>query len=194
MRRGTRLSLLATAFAMALAFAPERHQALAAVGVADDEVVVTGCVVKGNNGGYALTNVVPGSIDVASRTTATAQPAPSDVAAGASRVVYWLEDFEEQSGDVEDYEGRRVEIRGELEGDVEKGELEIERDGEWVKIKLEKDGDKDIETRMPLALFLAGDSPVGTTGELKEGDNIELNLNVRRLDVKDVKVVTGTCR
>jgi hypothetical protein len=191
MRKGRKLSLLVIAFGMAFSFAPSRHQTLAAIGVDDDEVVVTGCVVKGDNGGYALTNVLPGSIDVASRMTA--QPSPSDVAAaGASRVVYWLEDFEDNVESA-DYAGRRVEVRGELEGDVQKGEMEIERDGEWVKIKLQKDGDEDIETRIPLTVFLAGDAPVGTTGELKDDDDIELSVNVRRMDVKGVKVVTGTC-
>lgn len=198
--RRTKLGLLAVAFAMAFALAPSGDVTLAAIGdsgplaaVEDDEITVTGCVIKGEDGGYVLTNVVPASIDVANRTaTGQSAAAPPTAANGASRVIYWLEDLENDD-DLPDYTGRRLEVRGELEGDVELGKMEIERDGDWVKIKLEKDGDDDIETRLPLAIFLSTDAPVGTSGALEDDEDVELNVNVRRLDVKDARVVTGTC-
>jgi hypothetical protein len=185
---------------MAFALAPSGDVTLAAISdsgplaaVQDDEITVTGCVIKGEDGGYVLTNVVPASIDVANRTATGQSPAaPPTAANGASRVIYWLEDLENDD-DLPDYTGRRVEVRGELEGDVELGKMEIERDGDWVKIKLEKDGDDDIETRLPLAIFLSTDAPVGTSGALEDDEDVELNVNVRRLDVKDARVVTGTC-
>jgi hypothetical protein len=194
--------LLASAFALAFALAPSADKTFAAVDDAaltnvtapDEEVTVTGCVIKGEDEGYVLTNVVPASIDVANRTTDSGQATgtTSATTAGASRVIYWLENLEDDD-DVPDYAGRRVEIRGELEGEVEKGAMEIERDGDWVKIKIEKDGEDDVETRLPLSVFLSADGPIGTSGTLDDDEDVELNVNVRRLDVKDARVVTGTC-
>jgi hypothetical protein len=71
--------------------------------------------------------------------------------------------------------------------------MEIERDGDWVKIKIDKDDADAIETRLPLSIFLTTDSPVGTAGQLDDDEDVQLNINVRELDVKDVKVATGTC-
>jgi hypothetical protein len=204
-RKG-RLGLMAIAFAMAFALAPSNDTTLAAVDAVshpaapvldNEEVTVTGCVIKGDNGGYVLTSVVPASIDVANRTAQSGQPADTAGTSGAapngaSRVIYWLEDFEDHARALP-YTGRRVEIRGQLEGDVEKGGMEVEREGDWVTLTLEKDGEDDVVTRLPATILLSADSPVGTSGELREDDDIELNVNVRQLDVQEVRVVTGTC-
>ncbi len=200
LQRGTKLGLLGIAFTMALVFAPSDSRSLYAdmIGVADEEeITVTGCVVRGNGDGkgFLLTNVLPASIDQHMRAEAQKQGAAGATGSlpGASTVIYWLDDLEDDD-DLPDYAGKRVEVRGEIEGDIERGEMEIEREGDWVEIDIESDG-KKVSTRLPWVSVMPNTTgAVGTSGELKEGKDIELNINVRKIDVKDVRVVAGTCQ
>jgi hypothetical protein len=197
LKRGSKLGLLAIAFAMAYAMAPEKSKVVHAD---DDDVTLTGCVIQGNDGdkGYLLTQVLPASIDMSTRAAArenqgTEGAAGTSGTPGSSGVIYWLDDLENDD-DIPNYAGKRVEIRGELEGDIKRGEMEVERDGDWVKIKIKSDG-KDVKTRIPWVSVMPNNTEaVGTSGgTLKDGKEIEININVRKLDVKDVKIVSGTC-
>ncbi len=61
-----------------------------------------------------------------------------------------------------------------------------------------KGNGKNVKTRIPYVSVMPN-SPgiaVGTPGmstHMKDGKEIELNINVRKLDVKDVKIVSGSC-
>ena len=201
LQRGPKLGLMIIAGVMAFALAPERTKVVHAD---EDDVTLTGCIVQGNDGdkGYLLTNVLPASIDMSARAAKDNQAASGDASAsgtlpGASNVIYWLDDLENDD-DLPNYAGKRVEVKGELEGDIKKGEMEIERDGDWVKIEIKSDG-KNVKTRIPYVSVMPNSTStnaVGTSGSsegLKDGKEIELNINVRKLDVKDVKIVSGSC-
>jgi hypothetical protein len=210
LRRGPKLGLMLLAFAMSFALAPERTKVIHADG---DDVTLTGCVVQGNDGdnGFLLTNVLPASIDMSTRaaarenqanqggaptegTSGSSVPGTSASLPGASNVVYLLEDLENDD-DLPNFSGKRVEVRGELKGDVKKGEMEVERDGDWVKMEIKSDG-KKVKTRIPYVSVMPNstNTAVGTSGTgMKDDQEIELKLNVRRLDVKDVKIVSGSC-
>lgn len=195
LQRWQKLGLMAIAFAMALALAPERTKVVHAD---DDAVTLTGCIVQGNDGdkGYLLTQVLPASVDMSTRAARTAEntTGTSGALPGSSSVIYWLDDLENDD-DIPTYAGKRVEVRGEVEGEFKKGEMEVERDGDWVKIEIKSDG-KNVKTRIPWVSVMPNstDTAVGTSGTaLKEGKEIEMNINVRKLDVKDVKIVSGTC-
>lgn len=196
LQRWQKLGLMIVAFGMAFALAPERSKVVYAD---DDDVTLTGCVIQGNDGdkGYLLTQVLPSSIDMSSRaaqqdTAGTAGTAGT--LAGSSNVIYWLDDLEDDD-DISTYAGKRVEVRGELGEDFKKGEMEVERDGDWVKIEI-KGGGKTVKTRIPWVSVMPNSTGVvGTTGNtLKDGKEIEMNINVRKIDVKDVKIVSGTCQ
>ncbi len=184
LKRGPKLGFMAVAFAMAFALAPTKSKVVYAD---DGDVTLTGCVIQGTDGdkGYLLTQVLPASIDMSARAAAR----------GASSVIYWLDDLENDD-DVPNYAGKRVEVRGKLEGDIKKGEMEVERDGDWVRIEITSDG-RNVKTRIPWVSVMPNrtDAAVGTSGTtLKEGKEIEMNINVRTLDVKDVKIVSGSCQ
>lgn len=209
LRRGPKLGLMLIAFAMSFALAPERTKVVHAD---EDDVSLTGCIVQGNDGdnGFLLTNVLPASIDMSTRAaardnqaeqgasvSASADPASQGTAAnlpGASNVVYLLNDLENDD-DLPNFTGKRVEVRGELKGNVEKGQMEVERDGDWVKLEIKSDG-KNVKTRIPYVSVMPNPTnSVGTSGStrMKDDDEIKLNINVRKLDVKDVKIVSGSC-
>lgn len=205
LQKRTKLGLLGAAFMMAFALAPREGGAVYAgtsgTGPSwadDEEVVLTGCVIRGNEDGkgYLLTNVLPASIDQSTRAAQAGAEGTSGKLAGASTVIYWLDDLEDDD-DLPDYAGRRVEIRGELEGEIDRGEMEIEREGDWIEIEIKSDG-KEVKTRLPYVSVMpnraGSNAAVGTSGGMKDDDEVELNINVRKLDVKDIKVIAGTCQ
>lgn len=202
LQRGPKLGLMLIAFAISFGFAPDRTKVVHADG---EDVTLTGCVVQGNDGdnGFLLTNVLPASIDQSTRTAARdtqgtqESEGTSGTLPGASNVYYLLDDIENDD-DLPNYSGKRVEVRGELKGDIEKGEMQVERDGDWVKLKIKTDG-KDVKTRIPYVSVMPNptNTAVGTSGTsqgMKDDQEIELNINVRKLEVKDVKIVSGSCQ
>jgi hypothetical protein len=138
----------------------------AAVGE-DKDVKVTGCVLKGEEGrGFLLADLI-----LPSASSEVPQP----------RVLYLLKDDD----DLEGHTGRRVEITGELEGELEKGQIEVDRDGDAVKLEIKAD-DRTLKLRLP-----EKPAAVGTSGK---DDDDEMDFVVRKLDVKSMKMVSPTCR
>lgn len=192
MKRLQRLSLLGGAFVLAYAFAPSSTKALVPVALDDDDIIVTGCIVRGDDDeGLLLAHALP----VASGTTTGAAVGTTGTVRESGQTLYWLEDLDDDD-ELLNYIGRRVEIRGELEGDVEKGEMEIERDGDWVNVEIKSDG-KKVKSRLPLVALIPANSATGAAGTtgatLADDDEIELNVLVRKIDVDEVRVVSGSC-
>ena len=191
MKRLQRLSLLGGAFALAYGLAPSTTTAVVPVDFDDDDIVVTGCIVRGDDDeGLLLAHALP----VASGNTTGRAVGTTGAVRESGQTLYWLEDLDDDD-ELPNYVGRRVEIRGELEGDVETGEMEIERDGDWVNVEIKSDG-KKVKSRLPLVALIPANSATatGTTGAaLPDDDEIELNVLVRKIDVKDVRVVSGSC-
>jgi hypothetical protein len=90
------------------------------------------------------------------------------------RVFYWLDDDE----DLAKHVGQMVEVKGDL-GDFKKGEVEIDRDGDFTKIEL-KLGGKTEKVRVPTAWLGA---------PREEGD---FDIVSRKIDVDKVSVI-GAC-
>jgi hypothetical protein len=100
----------------------------------------------------------------------------------ASRVLYWID-----SDELKKHVGQMVEVRGELE-ELKKGELEIERDGDFTEIRLELDGDEDT-IRVPTSWLSRSSVARAATGG---DDDVEIDIATRKVDIDDVKVV-GRC-
>ena len=171
---------LGLTFALAsLAIAAAGAQQPTAV-VDGDEFTVRGCIREVNTAMPTRPSMLVWSrSDIMLAGVTALQPdAPSPVGTSgvAGRVFYWLDEDE----DLSKYVGQQVEIKGELE-DFEKGEIEIKRDGEYVEIELDLDGEEE-KARVP-ASWLADT-------DLKEEREIE--IVARRIDVEDVRVL-GAC-
>ena len=157
----------------------------------DKRVTLTGCLVKGEDGGLLLTESEGAQV---SSTTTTTAPAPgtstvtttttTTTTTRPAQVLYWLDDDDELDG----LSGRRVELTGELEGDVKKGELEIDRKDNGM-IELEaKFGDRKITARLPHV-----PAAVGTAGAVGDRD-VDIEYVVRKVDVKSVRMIADSCR
>ena len=172
----------ATAFVAAVRPAP--------LSAADDKekVTIVGCAGKGNGDGdgFLLAN------NTQQTTQTTVTPTPSGPAVSStttremtsSRVLYWLDD---DDGVVEGLMGQLVEITGEVEGDLKRGEIQIERENGMIELEINADGRK--------ATVKLADVPsaVGTSGSVKD-DEVELKYLVRKLDVKSARSLAATCR
>lgn len=99
-------------------------------------------------------------------------------------VLYWLKDDD----DLKDHAGHRVEVTGEIEGDVEEGEIEIEREKDGIEIEIKSDGRKVKATLPPWAAPMA----TGVANPPPGDKEIEIKYIVHKLDVKKVKVL-GPC-
>jgi hypothetical protein len=145
---------------------------------AAQEIRLSGCLVRGEDGdGYLLTNA-PG--EPAWQSTADGNVAPGAVGTtGAfATVFYWLDDDDELADNV----GRLVEIDGELEGDLEDGQIKIERKDDWTEIEVESDGDH-LKARVPHSSIVAAPGP----------DERRARVLVRKVDVENVRMVSATC-
>ena len=146
------------------------------------DVTITGCVVKGD-GGYVLSDVLPENSAAAAvaGTPSTPQPAGTVM---PGRVLYWLHDDE----NLADHAGQKVEVRGELEGDIEKGNISAEREGGLIELEFKIEGDKKVTVKVP-------DVPatIGTSGAVGDREK-DFAFVVRKIDVDSVKMISSTCK
>jgi hypothetical protein len=144
------------------------------------DVTITGCVVKGD-GGYVLSDVSPENT-VAATAGTTTPPVAGAVMPG--RVLYWLKDDD----DLAEHAGQKVEVTGEIEGDIEKGMVSAEREGGLIELEFKIEGDKKVTVKVP-------DVPasVGTAGAVGDKEK-DFAFVVRKIDVESVKMISSTCR
>jgi hypothetical protein len=147
---------------------------LAALGAAED-IKLTGCLVRGEDGGYLLTN---GPSEPAwQRADTSVTPGAVGTSGTVASIFYWLEDDD----DLRSHVGQRVEVEGELKGEIADGEIEIDRKDKWTEITIKADGDT-LEARVPHMSVV----PVG------DGDR-KVPVLVRKIDVDRVRMVGASC-
>jgi hypothetical protein len=198
MKRISSFATLAFACGISAIAAAQQASAPAAAAAAgtDDKVTLTGCVVKGDDG-FLLTDAVA----PATTSTTTVSPSPGGVTAttkttttpGQATMLYWLDG----SDDLNAHSGHRVEVTGEIEGDVDAAELKVERESNGVKISA-KSGDRKVTAMLPEVPAAVGTSGAGTPGAVAEDKDkdkeIEIDYNVRKIDVKSVKMISASCK
>jgi hypothetical protein len=145
----------------------------------DDKVTLVGCVIKGD-GGYVLSSV--NGWESPSAGAASATVASASTVAG--RTFYWLKDDD----DLEKHAGRKVEVVGKLDDEIDQGKIKVEREDGMAKIEFQADGESKVTIKAPESL-----TAVGTSGTLPDRDKTH-RVTIRKIDVKSVKVVASTCQ
>jgi hypothetical protein len=171
------LGISAVAAAAQVASAPAQQ-----TGDDKKDVTITGCVVKGD-GGYVLSNVAEQTAAAAVAGGLPSAPQPAG-AVMPGRVLYWLDDDD----DLAEHAGHKVEVEGELKGDIERGQISAEREGGLIELEFKVDGDKKVTIKVPNVPPTVGTS--GTVGD-KETD---IPYIVRKIDVDKVKMISSTCQ
>ena len=163
-------------------------QPLRAQQLDDRKVTITGCVVKGDGDGDGF--LLANSVERTTRTVTTPDPAGPTVATststalGPTRILYWLDDDDDV---LDKHMGQLVEVVGEIEGDVRRGEIEIERENGMIELEI-KGADRKATVRLPDV-----PSAVGTSGSVRDRE-VELNYVVRKLDVKSARAIGAGCQ
>jgi hypothetical protein len=80
--------------------------------------------------------------------------------------------------------GHRVEIEGELKGDIKEGEIKLDRKDNWTEIEVKSDGD-DMKAKVPNAYIF----PDPTTDKDRK-----ISTLVRKVDVEHVKMLSASCQ
>jgi hypothetical protein len=168
------LTQLACPLALAATMSTAALAQQSSVVVDDDEITIRGCV-----GRAPITNASAQQVLVWTRSDlmlgnamAVRDGQPSALNGG---VFYWLDDDD----DLTKHVGQMVEVKGDL-GDFKKGEIDIDRDGDFTEIELKLDGKKE-KARVPTAWL-------GTPAR-----DAEIEIVSRKVDVDKVTVL-GACK
>lgn len=153
---------------------------ISAAGVLEDEVTLRGCLVKGDGGGdgYLLSNA-PGEPAWQRSSDARIEPGTVGTSGGFESIFYWLDDHD----DLSEHVGRRVEIKGDLEGDLEDGEITLDRKDNWTELTIKSDG-RSMKANVPNASF--------APAPRDRGDR-KVRVLVRKVDVEDVRMLSAVC-
>ena len=159
-----------------------------AVGASQDQekVTLTGCAVKGSGDGdgFLLANSVEQTTRTSPNATGSTVSSSTSSEMKPARILYWLDDDDDV---VASLMGQLIEVTGEVEGDVKRGEIQIERENGMIELEIKADGRKaNVKlTDVP--------SAIGTSGSVKDSET-ELPYIVRKLDVKSARSIAPTCK
>jgi len=145
----------------------------------DQKIKLNGCLVQAEgDDGYLITNLPsePGA--------ATADRNPTTTAIGTSgaysTVFYWLKNDDDLKKNV----GHRVEIEGELKGDIKEGEIKLDRKDNWTELEVKSGGD-EMKAKVPNAYIFPDPS--------RDKDR-KMSTLVRKVDVDHVKMLSASCQ
>jgi hypothetical protein len=146
---------------------------------ADKSVKLSGCLIRGegDGAGYLLANppTEPWLNSPGRQVTPSALGTSGDYAT----IFYWLDG----NGDLRQHIGHRVEIEGDLTGDVKDGEIKTDRKENWTEVTVKADG-RTMKAHVPnTSIFPASD---------RDKDR-KSDILVRRVDVKRVRMVSAAC-
>ena len=177
------LKLLSAAAVVGALAEPVAAQQLR-TGDKDDQVVITGCVMRsGDNNTSGPRSLVVWSRGDVYLESATVQVKPADRAtpvgtAGTPGVVfYWIDD----ENDLKEHAGHQVEIVGELSDELKKGEFEVDQKNPFTEIEFTV-GRREAKVQVPSAWL----------GPTTPGKDAEFDILVRTIDVEQVNHM-GNC-
>ena len=182
------MKLMSIAGAM-VAAALSAGTAAVPIAAAQEKVTLTGCAVKGNGDGDGF--LLANAVEQTTRTTVTPGATGATVSSTTSkemkpaRILYWLDDDDDE---VQKFMGQLVEVTGEVEGDVKRGEIEVERENGMIELEI-----KAADGRKANVKLTDVPSAIGTSGSVKDAE-VELPYVVRKLDVKSAKSIAPSCQ
>jgi hypothetical protein len=145
----------------------------------DEKIKLNGCVIKAEgDDGYLISNV-PSEPDA---TTADRSPATNAIGTAGTyaNVFYWLKNDDELKKHV----GHRVEIEGELKGDIKEGEIKLDRKDNWTELEVKSGGDT-LKAQVPNAYMFPN---------ADHDKDRKFSTMVRKVDVDHVKMLSATCQ
>lgn len=146
----------------------------------DKDIKLSGCLIRGDGdgAGYFLSNT-PNEPAIQRSADANVAPSALGTAGSFATIFYWLD------GDpaLKSHIGNRVEIEGELKGDLKEGEIKVDRKEKWTELTVKADG-RTLKANVPHTSVLPAPG--------KNGDS-KSDVAVRRVDVSKVRMLSASC-
>jgi hypothetical protein len=150
---------------------------VAARGAAADEIRLSGCLVRGQDGdGYLMTNI-PGDAAWQRPGDAIVAPGPVGTSGTVASILYWLE----KKNGLEEHVGHYVEIEGKLQGDLQDGHIKVTPKEQWTDVEVEAGG-KSLKAQVPRSVLIIPD----------KGDS-KFDVLVRRVEAQRVRMLAAAC-
>ncbi len=145
----------------------------------DEKIKLTGCLIKADGDNDYLISNLPSepSSSTADRSVTTTA---IGTAGNFTNVFYWLGGDDDLKKNV----GHRVEIEGELKGDIKEGEIKLDRKDNWTELEVKSDG-HEMKAKVPNAYIF----PDPTRDKDKK-----LSALIRKVDVDHVKMLSANCQ
>jgi hypothetical protein len=146
---------------------------------ADKRVRLSGCLIagEGDDAAYLLANPQAEPYLNAAGTQVT--PSTLGTSGEYATIFYWLE----RHGDLRSHVGQRIEVEGDLRGDVKDGEITTERKDNWTELRVKADG-RTLKARVPNSSIF----PASNRDKERKSD-----ILVRRVDVERVRMISALC-
>jgi hypothetical protein len=145
----------------------------------DEKIKLNGCLIKADGDDDYLISNLPSepSTSAADRSVTTTA---IGTAGNFTNVFYWLGGDDDLKNNV----GHRVEIEGELKGDIKEGEIKLDRKDNWTELEVKSDG-HEMKAKVPNAYIF----PDPTRDKDKK-----ISALIRRVDVDHVKMLSASCQ
>ena len=163
--------------AMTLSVVGVANTAIQASG-GDEKIKLTGCLIKADGDDDYLISNLP-SEPSASTVDRTVTTTAIGTAGNFANVFYWLRDDDDLKKNI----GHRVEIEGELKGDIKEGEIKLDRKDNWTELEVKSDG-HEMKAKVPNAYIFPDPT--------RDKDR-KISALVRRVDVDHVKMLAASC-
>ena len=153
--------------------------AVSANRAADKRVKLSGCLIRGegDDAAYLLAN--PSAQPWLNSPGRQVTPSTLGTSGDYATIFYWLEGH----GDLRSHVGHRIEVEGDLRGDVQDGEITTDRKDNWTELTVKADG-RTLKARVPnTSIFPAPNRDNEQKSEIL----------VRRVDVERVRMVAALC-
>jgi hypothetical protein len=147
---------------------------------ADEKIKLSGCLIKADgDDDYLISNLPsePGASTVADRSVTTTA---IGTAGNFTNVFYWLRDDDDLKKNI----GHRVEVEGELKGDIKEGEIKLDRKDNWTELEVKSDG-HEMKAKVPNAYIFPDPT--------RDKDR-KMSTLVRRVDLDHVKMLSASCQ
>jgi hypothetical protein len=146
---------------------------------ADKRVKLSGCLIRGegDNAGYLLAN--PPSEPWLNSPGKQVAPSTLGTSGDYATIFYWLEGHD----DMRSHVGHRVEVEGDLRGEVHDGEITTERKENWTDVTVKADG-RTLKAQVPNTSIF----PASNRDKERKSD-----ILVRRVDVERLRMIAATC-
>ncbi len=170
---------LAVTAALLVTFVVSMFVAASPIRAQDKSVKLSGCLIRGegDDAGYLLTNhPAEPSLSVSDKQVT---PSALGTSGNYATIFYWLYGDD----DLKEHIGHRVEVEGDLKGDVKDGEIEVDRKDKWTDVTVKADG-RTMKVQVPhTSIFPASNRDKERKGEIL----------VRRVDVERVRMLGASC-